>query len=114
MVEIEDGTAVVHVRLSEQITRRLFGVEAREFKKIFQANPDRAMAIQARSFRDFVIHFHCFCVPRLPLWNSIDMAYYCLKEQFENLDSSAVRACLANPGVPSPGCCLVLTGQNDG
>ncbi|CAM9787155.1 unnamed protein product, partial [Ectocarpus sp. 8 AP-2014] len=36
VVEIEDGTAVVSVRLSEQITRRLFGVEAREFKKIFQ------------------------------------------------------------------------------
>lgn len=50
MVEIEDGTAVVSVRLSEQITRRLFGVEAREFKKIFQANPERAMAIQVRRY----------------------------------------------------------------
>eukprot|EP00903_Cladosiphon_okamuranus_P011728 g11028.t1 len=47
-VEIEDGTAVVRVRLSEQITRRLFGVEAREFKKIYQKNEDQASRIQAR------------------------------------------------------------------
>ena len=45
-VEIEDGTAVVRVRLSEQITRRLFGVEAREFKKIYQKNEDHASRIQ--------------------------------------------------------------------
>ncbi|CAM9725268.1 unnamed protein product [Ectocarpus sp. 6 AP-2014] len=48
VVEIEDGTAVVSVRLSEQITRRLFGVEAREFKKIFQADPEKAISIQTR------------------------------------------------------------------
>ncbi|CAM9183270.1 unnamed protein product [Ectocarpus fasciculatus] len=48
VVEIEDGTAVVSVRLSEQITRRLFGVEAREFKKIFQADPAKAISIQTR------------------------------------------------------------------
>ena len=46
MIEIEDGTAVLRVRLSEPITRRLFGVDAREFKKIFQADPDRAIGIQ--------------------------------------------------------------------
>lgn len=47
-VEIEDGTAVVRVRLSEQLTRRLFGVEAREFKKIYQSDEDQASRIQVR------------------------------------------------------------------
>eukprot|EP00752_Nemacystus_decipiens_P009171 g8192.t1 len=51
-VEIEDGTAVVRVRLSEQITRRLFGVDAREFKKIYQRNEDQASEIQARVERE--------------------------------------------------------------
>lgn len=48
VIEIEDGTSVLRVRLSEPITRRLFGVDAREFKKIFQADPDRAIGIQVK------------------------------------------------------------------
>ncbi|CAM9154732.1 unnamed protein product [Scytosiphon promiscuus] len=48
VVEIEDGTAVASVRLCDEITRGLFGVEAREFKKLFQADPDLASDIQRR------------------------------------------------------------------
>lgn len=47
-MELEDGTAVVRVRLSEKITRRLFGVEAREFKKIYQRDEGQASRIQVR------------------------------------------------------------------
>ena len=46
VIEIEDGTAILRVRLSDQITLRLFTVDAREFKKIFQADPDRGLSIQ--------------------------------------------------------------------
>jgi len=46
VIEIEDGTAILRVRLSDQITLRLFTVDAREFKKIFKADPDRGLSIQ--------------------------------------------------------------------
>lgn len=50
IIDIEDGTAVMRVRLCESIGKRLFGVDARDYRKMFQADPERAQAIQVRSF----------------------------------------------------------------
>lgn len=52
VIDIEDGTAVMRVRLCESIGKRLFGVEAREYRKMFQTNPERAQQIQVRIKHD--------------------------------------------------------------